>query len=57
MELNPLDPRYIVKMKPVCNDCDQRATWRLMLDENDLTSFLEFCVEHVPVSTLDITGE
>jgi hypothetical protein len=55
MELNPLDPRYIAKSKPVCNDCDQRATWRLMLDESDPTDFVEFCAAHAPVAPHDIT--
>lgn len=56
MELNPLDARYIFKVRPVCRDCGAQATWRLILD-GDTRNFEEFCTEHAPVSTLDITGE
>ena len=54
MVLNPLDPRYIAKSKPTCHDCDDRATWRLMLDEG-ANEFMEFCAAHAPVTPHDIT--
>jgi hypothetical protein len=57
MELNPLAPIYIARSKPKCFDCGERATWRLMMDEDDPTAFKEFCAAHAPVVPHDITGE
>jgi hypothetical protein len=54
MEMNPLDARYIAKMKPVCHDCGARATWGVILDV-ETQQYMEFCTEHVPVAPHHIT--
>jgi len=54
MELNPLDPRYIAKMKPTCRDCGARATWMVIFDA-ETNEFAEFCTDHVPLAPHAVT--